>query len=318
MSRIGDRGEMEAFVRSVELASFSAAARELKLTPSTLSKLVTRLERALKVRLLTRTTRRIVPTPEGELFVARCRRILAEMEDAETEVSRSRERPRGLLRMHMGVGVAMHVIVDALPRFAERYPEVRLDLLIEDRRVDLARENIDISVRPWRPELTALVVRKIFDFDRILCASPAYLKRHGRPRTPDDLARHRCMGVSSIPAHSHWLFKGADGPRGIDVLPAFAGNNADCIHRFALSGMGIARLNEFIVAPALRDGRLVQVLEDYYWDEKLSMLAIYPHERHRLPRVAAMLDFLVESFGHRPWRHGRAIAPRAKSRAAKA
>src|SRR5258705_3310998 len=302
MSRIGDRREMEAFVRSVELGSFSAAARELELTPSALSKLVTRLERALKVRLLARTTRRIAPTPEGELFVARCRRILAEIEDAETEVGRSRERPRGLLRMHLGVGVAMHLVVGAMPRFLERHPEVRVDLLIEDRLVDLARENIDISVRPWPPESTALVVRRIFDFERVLVASPAYLKRHGRPRTPEDLARHRCMGVSSIPSNAQWLFRMPDGPRTFEMVLGAAANNADCVYRFAISGMGIARLNEFIVADALRDGRLVQVLEDFHAEENLKMHAIYPQERHRLPRVAAMLDFLVESFAGQPWR----------------
>lgn len=314
MSRIGDRGEMEAFVRSVELGSFSAAARELRLTPSALSKLVTRLERSLKVRLLARTTRRITPTPEGELFVARCRKILAEIEDAETEVGRSRERPRGLLRMHLGVGVAMHLVVGAMPRFVERHPEVRVDLLIEDRRVDLARENIDISVRPWQPESTSLVVRKIFDFERVLVASPAYLKRHGRPRTPEELARHRCMGVSSIPSNTQWLFRTPEGPRTFDMLLGATANNADCIYRFALSGVGIGRLNEFIVAEALRDGRLVQVLADFHADENLKMLAIYPQERHRLPRVAAMLDFLVESFAGRPWRSAISGPGTARSR----
>jgi DNA-binding transcriptional LysR family regulator len=302
MSRIGDRGELEAFVRSVELGSFSAAARELQLTPSALSKLVTRLERSLKVRLLSRTTRRLATTPEGELFVARCRRILAEMEDAETEVGRSRERPRGLLRMHLGVGVAMHLIVDLIPRFLERHPEVQFDLLIEDRRVDLARENIDISIRPWQPESTALVVRKIFEFERILVATPGYLKRHGRPRTPDELARHRCMGVSSIPSNRHWIFRTPQGSRTLEVLPGVGANNADCIYRFALSGMGIARLNEFIVAAALRDGRLVEVLPEHHFEEHLAMLAIYPQERHRLPRVAAMLDFLGKALASRPWR----------------
>ena len=302
MSRIGDRGELEAFVRAVELGSFSAAARELKLTPSTLSKLVTRLERSLKVRLLTRTTRRIAPTLEGELFVARCRRILAEMEDAETEIGRSRERPRGRLRMHLGVGIAMHQVVDALPRFYERYPEVHIELLIEDRRVDLLRENIDISVRPWPPESSNLVVRKIFEFERWLCASPAYLRKHGRPRVPEDLARHRVMGVSSIPLHTQWILKGPTGPRAYEVQLTAAANNADCIYRFALSGVGIARLNEFVVANALRDGRLVTVLDEFHCTEDLAMLAIYPHERHRLPRVAAMLDFLTSSFSHRPWR----------------
>src|SRR5689334_13823332 len=148
MSHIGELAELRAFVRSVETGSLSAAARELRLTPSTLSKLVTRLERSLAVKLVNRTTRRITPTPEGELFVARCRRILAEMEDAEMEVGRSRERPRGRLRMHMAVGFAMHQMAREMPRFLERHPEVQVDLVIEDRRVDVARENIDISVRP--------------------------------------------------------------------------------------------------------------------------------------------------------------------------
>lgn len=316
MSRIGDRGEMEAFVRAVELGSFSAAARELRLTPSTLSKLLTRLERSLKVKLVHRTTRRINATPEGELFMARCRRILAEMEDAEMEVGRSRDRPRGRLRMHLGVGIAMHQIVPALPRFFEANPEVQIDLFVEDRRVDLARENIDISVRPWQPESTNVVVRKIFEFERMICASPAYLKRHGIPRSPEDLARHRCMGVSSIPTHTQWPFQMPSGPRVFEVIPGARVNNADCVYRFALSGMGVARLNEFIVADALRDGRLVQVLADYHCPENLSMLAIYPQERHRLPRVRAMLDFLFENLASRPWRSGPGSSPPRRARRA--
>jgi len=302
MSRIGDRAELEAFVRSVELGSLSAAARELKLTPSTLSKLVTRLEKSLKVRLVTRTTRRIAPTPEGELFVARCRRILGEFEDAEMEVGRSRDRPRGRLRMHVGVGFAMHQLVDAMPRFLERHPEVQVDLLIEDRRVDLARENIDISVRPWPPESTSLVVRKIFDFERIVCASPAYLRKNGAPRVPDELLRHRCMTTSSIPNGSQWAFKGASKSRTIEVNPSVSVNSSDAVFRFALAGLGIARLNEFIIAGALHDGRLVPLLAAHHVAENLSMLAIYPQERHRLPRVAAMLGFLHDTFGRRPWR----------------
>jgi len=303
MSRIGDRGEMQAFVRAIELGSFSAAARELRLTPSGISKLVTRLERGLKVKLVHRTTRHVRPTPEGELFVSRCRRILAEMEDAETEVSRTREKPRGRLRMHLGVGIAMHQVVPALPDFFERYPEVQIDLVIEDRRVDLVRENIDLSVRPWAPDATNVVVRKLFDFERSLCASRAYLRRHGVPRSPSDLARHRCMGVSSIPSHVQWPFRFAGETRVIEMNLDASVNNADCVFRFALAGMGIGRLNEFIVADALRDGRLVEVLRDFHEPENLSMLVIYPHERHRLPRVRAMIDFLFERFASRPWRY---------------
>jgi len=255
-----------------------------------------------------RSTRRIAPTQEGELFVGRCRRILAEMEDAEMEVGRSRERPRGRLRMHVGVGFAMHQVVPSLPRFLERHPEVQVDLIVEDRQVDIVRENIDISVRPWTPESTALVVRPLFEFERGLYASPAYLARHGRPRTPDDLARHRCMAVSSIPNNDQWSFRTPAGRRVVEVALGASVNNADCIYRLALDGVGIGRLNEFIVAEALRARRLVQVLADQHWPEHLSMLAIYPQDRHRLPRVAAMLEFLTQAFGPRPWRSQPAMA----------
>jgi DNA-binding transcriptional LysR family regulator len=232
------------------------------------------------------------------------------MEDAEMEVGRSRERPRGRLRMHIAVGFAMHQMAREMPRFLERHPEVQVDLVIEDRRVDVVRENIDISVRPWAPETTTLVVRKIFEFERLLCASPAYLERHGTPRSPEELARHRCMAVSSIPSHAQWAFRMPTGPRVFDVALSASVNNADFVYRFALSGMGIARLNEFIVAEAIRDGRLVQVLADHQAQERLTMLAIYPQERHRLPRVAAMLEFLGETFAGRPWRRP---APKARA-----
>ncbi len=302
MSRIGDRGEMEAFVRSVELGSFSAAARELKLTPSALSKLVSRLERTLKVKLVNRTTRRISPTAEGDLFKARCRRILAEMEDAEMEVGRSRARPRGRLRMHLGVGIAMHQIVPAMPGFFEQYPEVEIDLFIEDRSVDLLRENIDISVWQAAPVTPFLGVQKLFEFERVVCASPAYLKRHGIPRTPEDLGAHRCLTVSSVPDHSRWPFQVQGGRRVTEMVSIASVNNVDCVYRFALSGMGIVRLAEYIVADALRDGRLVQVLADFHYQENLGIFAIHQPERQWLPRVAAMITFLNETFGHNRWR----------------
>lgn len=302
MSRIGDRGELEAFVRAVELGSFSGAAREMGLTPSGISKLVTRLERALRVRLLHRTTRRVAPTPEGELFLARCRRVLAELDDAESEIGQARERPRGRIRVHIAVGFAMHQVADAMPRFFQRHPDVQVELLIEDRQVDLARESIDISVRPWAPESQNFIVRKLFDFERIVCAAPSYVKREGRPRTPEELLRHRCLTVSSIPTHAQWRFKAPSGERDVHVTPSATVNNADCVYRFALAGLGIARLNEFIVAEAIRERRLVPLLQEFRADEGLAMRVIYAPERHRLPRVAAMVDFLTSTFASRPWR----------------
>jgi DNA-binding transcriptional LysR family regulator len=303
MLRIGDRGEMEALVRSVELGSFSAAARELKLTPSAISKLVTRLESTLEVRLLHRTTRHIQPTAEGDLFVQRCRTILGEMDAAEAELGRTRERPKGRLRMSIGVGFGMHQVVPELPRFLEQFPDVELDLVIDDRRADLIRENFDITVQPWPSDGGEFVVRKLFEYERITCASPAYLKRFGVPRSPGDLARHRCMGVSSVPNNMRWQFQMPTGSRAIEVVPNFSANNVDCVYRFALYGLGIVRLAEYITAEAISDGRLVKVLSGHAYAERLTMLALYRHERYRLPRVAAMLEFLATTFAGRPWRN---------------
>jgi DNA-binding transcriptional LysR family regulator len=312
MSRIGDRGEMEAFVRSVDLGSFSAAARELELTPSALSKLVTRLERGLGVRLLSRSTRRLAPTPEGDLFLARCRRILAEMEDAEMEVGRSRERPRGKLRMHMGVGFGISQGVRALPKFLDRYPEVELELILEDRRVDLQRENVDISTWSFPPYSANVIARKLFEFERVLCASPAYLATHGTPCTPDHLARHRCLVVSGVPLQNEWHFETPTGKRTFEVRATVAVNNVDSKFRLTVDGVGVAQFSEYIVADALRDGRLVQLMPEIHRSETLTQFALYPRERHRLPRVAAMLDFLVQTFSSRPWREGQ---PKRRGRA---
>ena len=300
MTRIGDRREMEAFVRAVELGSYSAAARELRLSPSAVSKLVGRLEDALGAHLLNRTTRKLTLTAEGEGFLERCRRILAEMEDAEDEIRGSRERPRGKLRLHVGTGFAMHLVVPALPRFFERYPEIRLDLVVEDRHPDLIKEGIDLTVRPGPPD-PSLVVRKVFEFERVTCAAPGYLGRRGTPRSPDDLAGHSCLSISSLP-RAQWPFTTPLGRRVIDIVPSITATNVDCVLRFALLGLGIVRLNEFIAAEELRRGGLLRVLADFHCAEAEPMLAMYPHMRHRLPRVVAMLDFMVEAFAHSPWR----------------
>lgn len=301
MGRIGDRGEMEAYVRSVELGSFSAAARQLKLTPSALSKLVTRLENTLGARLLNRTTRKLTTTAEGDLFLARCRRILGELEDAENEVGRSRERPRGKLRLGIGVGVATHCVVPALPKFTERYPEVQIELIIEDRDFDLVREGIDISVRPGPPSDPSLVALRIGNFERIVCASAQYLRRYGTPRTPDELAQHRCV-LLTLPGRSQWPFDAASGRQTVQISSALSANNNDVVLQLGIMGMGIVHLNDFIVGEALRRGALVALLTDYQCTERVPMHALYPKDRHRLPRVAAMLEFLAANFRSPPWR----------------
>ena len=297
MGRIGDRGELEAFVRAVELGNLSAAARELDLTPSTLSKMVTRLEQALKVRLVSRSPRRIAVTPEGERFLARCRRILAEMEDAEMEAGGSRATPRGRLRLHTGPGFGMGPLARELPRFLDRYPEVQLEYILDDRAPDLVRENIDISVSVWTPQNKLLIVRDLFSFGRITAASPLYLRKHGVPRTPDDLLRHRCLRVASTHTTFPWRFQTPDGVRTLELDPAIIMNNAEQCLRFARAGVGVIQMMAFQVEEGLKDGSLVQVLPEWPCPDGHTMRIIYAHERHRLPRVRAMIDFLFENFG---------------------
>jgi DNA-binding transcriptional LysR family regulator len=229
------------------------------------------------------------------------------MDDAENEVRGSRARPRGRLRLHVGTGFGVHQVVPALPRFFECYPEIRLDLVVEDRHPDLVKEGIDLTVRPGPPD-PALVVRTIFEFERVVCAAPAYLNRYGVPRSPDDLANHVCVGLSSLP-RAQWPFTTPAGRRVIEILPGITATNVDCVLRFAVMGLGIVRLNEFIVAEEFRRGGLVPVLADFHCAEAEPMLAMYPHMRHRLPRVAAMLQFMAETFAHGPWRPVLPSAP---------
>lgn len=302
MARIGDRSEMEAFVRATDLGSFSAAARALKLTPSALSKLVARLEASLGVALLSRTTRGLRPTAEGELFLHRCRRILAEIEDAESELTSSMESPRGRLRLHAGIGFGTHVLVPMLPRFFDAYPLIDVELVLEDRALELVRQHIDISIWPGEPADTSVVARKLCEFERVVCASPGYLERRGEPHAPEDLQGHDCISLAGLPAGlAPWSFLTASGRRAVRVSGRVEVNNAEAVRLLALQGMGVARLNRFIVSDDLRSGRLRQVMADVTGNELQPLHALYPHMRHRLPRVAVMLKFLSEALADRVW-----------------
>ena len=311
MRETGSRGEMEAFMRAVELGGFSAAARKLGLTPSALSKLVSRLESRLGVRLLNRTTRKLAPTTEGALFYERCRRIVADIEDAENEVSHSRERPRGRVRVAAGVAIGTHQLAPALPRFLERYPEIEVELYIDDRTVDLMKEGIDVGLRTGPLRDSSLVARKLCDLDRVICASPAYLARHGVPRTPEELASHICITQPGVQSTSRWTFDTAAGVSEIALSSRIRATNAECVLRLAAEGMGIIRMNEAAVADDIRKGTLVPILPESRYADRTELHLVHPPGRQRSPQVAAMLDFLAEEFGRAPW---RTVLPKAKRR----
>ena len=296
-------GQMIAFVRAVELGGFSPAARELCLSPSAVSKLVTRLEDRLGVQLMVRTTRRLALTPEGEAFFQRSQRILAEMEEAESEVSQFRRSPRGLLRMHTGVAFGLHQLARVLPEFLDHYPEIRLDLTVTDREVDLVEEGVDLAIRMGPLAESSLHARRICDLERVICAAPRYLKRHGTPRTPDDLARHNCIWITTLAALRRWPFDTPDGQRLVEVSGNVVANNAETMLQLALMGVGIVRLVDALVGEPIGKGELVPILTDCHHVEPVPLYAVYPHGRQRSPKVTAMVNFLVARFRAAPWRH---------------
>lgn len=299
---------MTAFVRAVETGGFSAAARQLGLTPSALSKLVTRLEDRLGARLLQRTTRRLQLTAEGEAFYARALPILKAMDEAEAEVTEAGTSPRGLLRLHCGSTFGMHQLAPAIPRFQARHPSVSLDLTISDERLDMMQEGVDLAIRIGPLDESTLVARRICNLERVICAAPAYLERHGTPRTPDDLQRHNCLWITSLPALRRWPFDTDEGIRVVHVDGNVVTNNAETVLQLAVAGVGVTRLSDVVVAEAIRSGALVPILADWHHVEPVPLFATYPSGRNLSPKVRAMVDFLVEEFGGAPWRKARSAS----------
>jgi DNA-binding transcriptional LysR family regulator len=303
-------GEMRAFVRSVELGGFSAASRELDLTPSALSKLVTRMEDRLGVRLMNRTTRKLALTAEGEAYFASAKRILVDIEEAEAEVTRFSQHPKGLLRVNVGVAFGMHQLAPALPRFLERYPDIELDITVTDRLIDLVEEGADVAIRTGNLRDSSLVARKICDMHRVICASPAYLKKHGVPKSPQDLLQHNCISISGAPQLRKWPFAHKGVIDTVEVSGNVSANNAETLLQLAATGVGIIRLADVIVADGIRAGWLMPLLSDAHHVEPLPLSAVYPQGKHKSPRVAAFVNFLVERFSSAPWRD----APARKSK----
>jgi DNA-binding transcriptional LysR family regulator len=298
---IDHASEMAAFVRVVDSKGFSAAAPSLGLTPSAISKLVTRLETRLGVRLLQRTTRALHLTEDGEVFYAAAQRIVAEIETLENQIAGQSGNPHGVLRVTTSLAFSTHQLTPVLPEFLTRHPLIELDLLPTDRVVDMVEEGIDVAIRIGRLADTSFMARKIGEDKRLICAAPAYLARHGTPRRPDDLARHNCI-VSRERAHlNRWPFRIDGQVSEIEVAGRIAVNEGEMQMQLALQGIGIVRLTRLTMARAIRDGALVRLLDDYSADEPVGIHAVYPHRRHLAPKVPAFVNFLIEKFTPPPW-----------------
>jgi DNA-binding transcriptional LysR family regulator len=276
--------EMLVFARVATLGSFSAAARELELTPSAVSKLISRLEDRLAVRLFQRTTRSLSLTDEGAIFLESCHSILEDIEQAEAEVAALQSRVTGTLH------------VTAISAFAR----TQLCKLMPERQVDLINERVDLAILISEEVLDqSLISRKLATNKRVICASPAYLEKYGVPETPDDLLNHNCLTHSSIHHFNDWEFHAGNDIKVLSISGNFRTNSASALHEAVKAGIGIARLATFVTQPSLDSGELVPLLTEHTHDTS-NILAVYPHRRHLSTRVRAFIDFLIGKFTPSP------------------
>jgi len=291
---------MITFARVVETNSFSEAARRLDMSKSAVSKQVARLEDHFGVRLINRTTRRLAPTEVGLALYERCARIAQEVEDAELAVTRHQEAPRGQLRINAPVSFGILQVAPAIPEFLAAYPEVTIDLTLNDRFVDLVEEGYDLAIRVARLQDSSLIARKLAPARRIACAAPGYLERRGTPRVPGDLAGHDCLLYAYHSGPHEWRFVDGQGrTEGVRVAGRLQINNGDAIRISALAGAGVAILPTFLIAEDIAEGRLVPLLPGY--DTLFGgIYALYPHSRHLSPKIRAFVDFLAARFGSVP------------------
>lgn len=287
--------EMAFFHLLMRCGSLSAAARELGLSTPAVSRRLALLEARLGVQLLNRTTRRISLTPEGEEYLTQGRRILADIEDVEHQLSRSLAEPRGLLRVNATLGFGRSHVAPVISKFCKAYPGVQVQFHLSVTPPPLSEDAFDVCVRFGEPPDARVIARKVAANRRLLCASPAYLAREGTPRTPADLARHNCISIHhGDEAYGLWRLTSGRRTEAVKVTGSMSTNDGDIAVAWALDGHGVLMRAEWDIAKYLRSGRLRQVLENYA-TPPADIYAVYPQRHQKARRVTAFVDFLSMS-----------------------
>jgi len=290
---------LRAFVKVVELGSFSEAGRQLRLSRSAISKYVGELEESLGVQLLNRTTRHASPTEAGQTYFEHAMTILADIDAADQAVAQAQSSPRGLLRVNAPMSFGTLQLGPAVADFMATYPELQIQLVLSDDQVDPMQGGFDVTLRIADLESSSLIARKIVAIDRAVCASPDYLKEHGTPKLPEDLRKHALLTYGFLLTGNQWKLTGKDGDHWIQPSWTLCVNNAEVLRDAALRGRGIALLPTFIAGDALRAGTLQRVLKPYK-APPLTLYAIYPPTRHLAVKVRLFIDFLVARFAGTP------------------
>lgn len=288
---------MQVFVQVVDAGSFTRAADVLRLPKASVTTLLQGLEAHLRTKLLNRTTRRVSVTADGAAYYERCVRILAEVEETESALTRTRTAPHGRLRVDVPASFGRHLLVPALPEFFERYPEIRLEVGCSDRPVDLLEEGVDCVVRGGEQSDSSLVARRVATYPFLTCATPEYVARFGVPSHPRDLERHRCIRyfMPKTGRIAEWSFADAGEQITPSVEAFVALNDGEAYAAAGLAGLGVMHAPSFLVDDALADGRLVRLLEGWTTDP-LPVYVMYPQNRHLSAKVRAFVDWVAELF----------------------
>lgn len=293
--------DLAVFVAVVKRGSFTSAAELLELSKSQVSKCVNRLEARLGARLLHRTTRRLRLTEAGTALYETSHSALEAIEDAQLAVSKLQGAPRGTLKVSASIAFGSVQLPPVVAGLMLRYPELAVELALEDRHVDLVREGIDVALRiTGAPPDSAMVYRRLGPNRQVVCASPAYLQRRGVPQTPQALASHECIAHTQRATPRVWHFTTPTGGKAsVQINGRIAISSALGVREAALAGLGIIELNSYLVGPQIKAGRLVRLLEGYRPNE-LSIYAVFPQRRYLAPKVRVFIDALLERMTPEP------------------
>ncbi|MEM6902260.1 MAG: LysR family transcriptional regulator [Pseudomonadota bacterium] len=292
---------MEVFVQVVDQGSFAGAARHMNLSRAMVSKHIQALEERLGARLLNRTTRRVSLTEIGTAYYEKCQTVLTDVEEAERVVGDLHQAPKGVLRLNGPMSFGARHLSTALTGFKAAYPEVFIDLSLNDRIVDLVEEGYDVAIRIGELADSSLIARKLTPCRRALVAAPSYLEKHGEPKSLRDLQKHNCLVYTLSPKLNDWRFIGPDGTgQSAKVKGTLQANNGDVLRHAAIGGHGIVLQPTFLIGNDIDEGRLVPILTDHMPSE-INIHLVYPHNRYLTAKVRSFIDYMVEQFKGEPY-----------------
>lgn len=291
--------EAEVFVHVVKTGSFTAAAAQLHVTKSHVSKQISRLEERLGTRLLQRSTRQLALTEPGQAYYERCAEALAAVTDAEDAATALQARPHGTLRVTVPASFGSRYLESLLVEFQTEHPQLSLDVMFADRFVDILAEGYDVALRWGVLPDSSLVARRICSALSVICGSPEYLAARGEPQRPEELARHACLRYAYNPELDKWRLHGPEGELAVAVDGGLRANSGHHLVVAACHGLGLAFVPEFHAADALCDGRLVRVLPQ--WGDEKQLWALFPHARHLAVKVRVFVDFIAERLRSPAW-----------------